>query len=486
MLKNLFQLDPSPIEFGTDGWRGILGADITLERVLKVASASAQELVFRAAPNQKSRTVIIGYDRRFLARQFAEAIASSVRGCELEPLLANCPVTTPACSLAVTRHNALGALVVTASHNPPEWLGIKIKGPWGGSVGADFTESVEKRLFLDAYFKPINGVTKTFNPREEHLADLSKKFDISYLANTLKNMGLKVFVDPMHGSAANCLKDLFGEHAKDLIQEIRTEQDAYFGGNPPEPLAKYISQLISLIKTRNAEGKSSLGIVFDGDGDRIAAVDERGNFSSTQLIMPLMIDHMARVRGMSGKVIKTVSGSDLMTLVAKESKREVSELPVGFKYIASEMLSQDVLVGGEESGGVGFGCHLPERDALFSALLLLEIIAEQEKNLGVRLDQLRNTFGASFYDRIDLRLSGMDKRQKLESILRENPPAMIEGKLVEDIVTIDGFKFRLGLNNWVMFRFSGTEPLLRIYSEASSKEELENYLFWAKRFVEVI
>ncbi len=486
MVHKTLRLKSSPVQFGTDGWRGILGVDFTLERLLEVAVAASQELYFRAPDGCENRTVIIGFDRRFLAPEFAEAIAAAVRGCDLEPLLSETSVTTPACSWAVVKHQALGALVITASHNPPHWMGLKIKGPYGSSVEGAFTKSVEKRLLAGGKTIPIEGSTKRFDCRSEHLLGIRNKFDIPSIVNGLKDIGLKVIVDPMHGSAAGCIGDLFGEESHDVLQEIRSSRDPFFGGNPPEPLAPYLKDLIQEIKSSSETGTTQIGLVFDGDGDRLAAVDEKGRFCSTQLLMPLLIDHLARVKNLPGCVIKTVSGSDLMSLVAQKNSREILELPVGFKYIAAEMFSKEVLVGGEESGGIGFGGHIPERDALYAALLVLEALAAGRQPLGKRLDALKAEFGESVYERIDLSLDNLNLQKKLEKSLEENPPNDIQGQQVTEVVNIDGIKLRLGSFHWVMFRFSGTEPLLRIYCEAPTQEKVNSTLKWASNFAETI
>ncbi|KGG26599.1 MULTISPECIES: phosphoglucomutase/phosphomannomutase family protein [unclassified Prochlorococcus] len=478
-------LAAAPIHFGTDGWRGVIGVDITIERLLTVAAAAAQELAYRAPTELKSRKVIIGYDRRFLAPEMAEAIAAAVRGCELEPLLTETPVPTPACSWAVVQHQALGALVITASHNPPEWLGLKIKGPFGGSVEGDFTAAVEQRLTAGGITVPIDKGTERFDCRREHLEGLRSKLDLETLKDGLKTIGLKVIVDPMHGSAAGCISELLAQDNEDFVQEIRSQRDPLFGGHPPEPLAPYLQELIAAVRASSDAGQDAVGLVFDGDGDRIAAVDEAGNFCSTQLLMPLLIDHLARARQLPGKVVKTVSGSDLMRLVAEDLGREVLELPVGFKYIAAEMLTGDVLIGGEESGGVGFGMHLPERDALFAALLVLEALVEGGQPLGARMKALQQRCGGvSFYERFDLRLADMDSRQRLETLLEQTPPATVADQPVQDVIRTDGVKFRLGPSHWLMLRFSGTEPLLRIYCEAPSKADVKAALNWAKQLAE--
>ena len=476
-------LEPAPIAFGTDGWRGILGVDITVERLLPVAAAAARELAHAAPAGLDSRTVVIGYDRRFLAPELAAAIAAAVRGVGLEPLLAQEPLPTPAISWVVVERQALGGLVITASHNPPEWLGLKIKGHFGGSVEGDFTKRVEQRLAAGGISVPEPGETHCFDGWSEYLSGLRSQLDCAALRTGLHNLGLQVIVDPMHGSAAGGLPALLG----DSVREIRSNRDPLFGGNPPEPLAPYLEQLIAEVQAAAAAGKPAVGIVFDGDGDRIAAIDERGRYCSTQLLMPLLIDHLARARQLPGAVVKTVSGSDLMRLVAEDLGREVLEKPVGFKYIASEMLSGEVLVGGEESGGVGFGMHLPERDALFAALLLLEALVEGGQPLGARLDALQaRCGGASHYDRLDLRLRDMASRSRLEQLLMDAPPQEVAGVAVQELIRTDGLKLRLGPSHWLMLRFSGTEPLLRLYCEGPDPERVAAVLAWARQFAETV
>ena len=478
-------LSAAPIRFGTDGWRGVLGVDITVERLLTVAAAAAEELAHQAPDHLDSKIVVIGHDRRFLAPELAEAIASAVRGVGLDPLLTSTAVPTPACSWTAVQHRALGALVITASHNPPEWLGLKIKGPFGGSVDGTFTAAVERRLAAGGVKVPIAGELQRFDARREHLEGLRSKLNLEAITAGLKAMGLRVIVDPMHGSASGCVPDLLGTDAEGLVSEIRSQRDPLFGGCPPEPLAPHLQELITAVQASGRDGKPAVGLVFDGDGDRIAAVDEQGCFCSTQQLMPLLIDHLAGARQLPGAVVKTVSGSDLMRLVAEDHGREVLELPVGFKYIAAEMLEGEVLIGGEESGGVGFGMHLPERDALFAAMLVLEALVEGGKPLGARMQALRQRCGGeSHYDRLDLRLPDMESRRRLEELLATQPPAEVAGQTVAEVITTDGVKLRLGPSHWLMLRFSGTEPLLRLYCEAPDSDRVAAVLTWARGFAE--
>lgn len=472
-------LSPAPIRFGTDGWRGVLGVDFTAERLLCAAAAAAQELAASAAPEVTSQTVLIGYDHRFLAPELAELAAAAVRGCGLTPLLAAAAAPTPAFSWAVQEHRALGALVITASHNPPEWLGLKIKGPFAGSVEDDFTTRVEQRLLAAGVATPEPGTTSRCDPWNPYLAGLRQRVDCDRLSLGLKRLGLAVLVDPMHGSAAGGLARLLGKQ----VVEMHSHRDPCFGGRAPEPLEHNLAELITRVRAVAARGQWVVGLAFDGDGDRLAAIDERGVFCSTQLLMPLLIDHLSTATALPGAVVKTVSGSDLMAATASAHDRQLREVAVGFKHVAAVMQREAVLVGGEESGGVGFGHHIPERDATLAALLVLEALVAGGAPLGQRLDALQRRCGLYLhYDRVDLRLQDMAARARLQDLLDHGLPTVIAGEPVREVLRQDGVKLRMGaaMGHWLMLRFSGTEPLLRLYCEAPSRERLDTVLGWAR------
>ena len=474
---------PGPIGFGTDGWRGVLGVDVTSATVLQVASVAAQELAAAAPQGLDSREVLIGFDRRFMAAELAELAAAAVQGCNLLPLLATDPTPTPTMSWSVRQRRALGALVVTASHNPPEWLGIKIKGPFGGSVDSAFTRRVERRLRAGSVVPPGHGPVSRFDAWTPYLEGLSQLVDCRMLAQRLKDMDLRVLVDSMHGAAAGGLRRLLGPSTG----EIRGDRDPLFGGHGPEPLASNLGDLTHRIKDVRILEKTVVGLAFDGDGDRLAAVDETGAFCSTQQLIPLLIDHLGRDGARPGVVVKTVSGSDLMTIVAEEHGRRVVETPVGFKHIAAVMGREAVLLGGEESGGVGFGHHIPERDGLLAALLVLEALVTAGQPLGQCLAALLQRSGRQFhYDRLDLHLGDSATRNRLLAVLQQQPPQTIAGEPVTEVNRRDGIKLRLGkdLGHWLMLRFSGTEPLLRLYCEAPTSEQAHANLAWAKAFVQ--
>ena len=472
-----------PIRFGTDGWRGVLGVDVTAATVLQVAVAAAQELAATAPEGLDSQEVLIGFDRRFLAPELAELAATAVQGCHLLPLLTTGPTPTPTLSWAVRQRRALGALVLTASHNPPEWLGIKVKGPFGGSVESAFTARVERRLRAGSVVPPGGGPIGRFDAWTPYLAALSRLVDCRLLRQRLQHLGWQVLVDPMHGAAAGGLPRLLG----DAVVEIRSGRDPLFGGHGPEPLAPNLQELTHRMQAAAATGQTVVGLAFDGDGDRLAAVAETGAFCSTQLLIPLLIDHLGRDSTQPGVVVKTVSGSDLMTTVAKDRGRRVVETSVGFKHVAAVMRQEAVLLGGEESGGVGFGHHMPERDGLLAALLVLEALVKEEQPLGQRLAALQRRSGLQLhYDRLDLHLGNPATCNRLLTVLEQQPPQTVAGEPVTDVNRRDGIKLRLGegLGHWLMLRFSGTEPLLRLYCEAPTPEQVRATLAWAEAFVQ--
>ncbi|MBE9049773.1 phosphoglucomutase/phosphomannomutase family protein [Nostocales cyanobacterium LEGE 11386] len=471
------------IKFGTDGWRGVIGDEFTFERLALVAPVAAKVLYNTYFSTVGSQTIVIGYDRRFMAEDFARAVADAVTAIGFDVLLSDTYAPTPAFSWAAKQLNALGALVITASHNPGTYLGLKVKGSFGGSVPPEVTKEIETLLFDGVPTVATPGKQEKFNPWPSYTTALEGKVNITKIRQAIASGKLTLFADVMHGAAAGGLAQLLG----DGVQEINSDRDPLFGGGAPEPLPKYLSRLFEVIKTHRQTDKSSLavGLVFDGDCDRIAAVDGEGNFLSSQILIPILIDHLTLRRGFSGEIVKTVSGSDLIPRVAALHNLALFETPVGYKYIADRMLAADVLLGGEESGGIGYGSHIPERDALLSALYVLEAIVESGLDLSDYYRQLQEKTGfTSAYDRIDLPLASMEVRSRLLQQLQTQPLAEIAGKAVVDCQTIDGYKFRLADNSWLMIRFSGTEPVLRLYCEASTLEQVHQTLAWAKTWAE--
>ena len=471
------------IKFGTDGWRGIIGFDFNLSNLSRVVVASCQELYYQYFEETNSKKILIGYDRRFMANEFAKEIASFVKGCGFEPILSTSYVPTPSCSLYAKKFMFLGCLVITASHNPYNWLGLKIKSFKGCSVDESFTKEVEKRLLLGNSIERLEGGYEKVDIKKFHLDQIKSNFNIDFIANNLKKMNLHIFVDSMHGSAANCLSQIFEGYDSKIFTEIRADYDPLFGGNPPEPLLKYLDNLTETLTKTSKNGIKTLGIIFDGDGDRIAVIDEKGRFCSTQVLLPFFISYLGEKNKNLYPVLKTVSGSDIISNIAKNQDREVFELPVGFKYIAKKMIKEKIFIGGEESGGVGFGDFMPERDALYAAMILLNGIAEKSKYLYETLDQIQENFGPSFYRRIDVKFPNQSEKEILENNIKNNIPSKICGYTVINVSNIDGIKLRMDNNFWLLFRFSGTEPLLRLYCEAKSENDLNEVLEWSQKYI---
>ena len=469
------------IKFGTDGWRGVIADDFTFERVALVASVAAKVLADVFGETTGSNTIIVGYDRRFMAEDFAKKTAEVVHAAGFDVLLSESYAPTPAFSWAAKQLNALGALVLTASHNPANYLGLKVKGAFGGSVSPEVTQQIEAQLDSEPVAAQTPGSFQTFNPWPSYCEGLRAKVDIAQIQNLIAQEKLTVFADVMHGAAAGGLSQLFSNNVP--IHEINSLRDPLFGGGAPEPLPRYLSEIFRVIRTHSRKEGAGLavGLVFDGDSDRIAAVDGAGNFLSSQILIPVLIEHLAERRQYTGEVVKTISGSDLMPRVAALYQLPVYETPIGYKYIADRMLSTPVLIGGEESGGIGYGNHIPERDALLSALYILEAIAQSGLDLSDLYKRLQKRTGyTSAYDRIDLHLSGMEVRSRLLEQLQNRPLTKIAGQSVVDCQTTDGYKFRLANDSWLLIRFSGTEPVLRLYCEAATPEQVRQTLNWAK------
>ena len=472
------------IKFGTDGWRGIIGDDFTFDRLILVAPIAAKVLAQTYGATVGNNKIIVGYDRRFMAETFAQKTADAVRNAGFDVLLAQGYASTPAFSWAVKHYNALGALVITASHNPGSYLGLKVKGAFGGSVPPEVTQQIEALLTVPSSPPAKAGTLQTFEPWANYCQTLAQKVDINRIKNHITSGKLTVFVDVMHGAAAGGMAKILGVP----IQEINSDRDPLFGGGAPEPLPRYLSKLFRTMRTHNrskAADSVAVGFVFDGDGDRIAAVDGQGNFLSSQILIPILIQHLAAKRGLTGEIVRTVSGSDLISLVAKMYKLPIYETPVGYKYIADRMLVSEVLLGGEESGGIGYADYIPERDGLLSALYLLEAISLAEMDLSELYKGLQGrTNFHSVYDRIDLPLASMDVRSRLLNQLQTQPLQEIAGIAVVDCLSIDGYKYRLADDSWLMIRFSGTEPVLRLYCEAPSIQQVHQTLAWAKEWAE--
>jgi phosphomannomutase len=473
-------LSLNPIKFGTDGWRGIIAADFTMERVAKVAPLAARVLADNYG-QKGERRVIVGYDRRFMAEDFAYQAAKAIQAAGFDVLLAEDYAPTPALSWAAFKERALGAIVITASHNPATYLGLKVKGAFGGSVGQEITQQIEALLESTSQQTDTPGSLTKFDPWESYCTELRSKVKIDAIRGAILTGKLKVFADVMHGAAATGLNRLLDCP----IEEINGNRDPLFDGGAPEPLPRYLSQIFRRIRTVAHQEKDSLrvGLVFDGDSDRIAAIDGEGNFLSSQVLIPILIDHLVKNHGFRGEIVKTVSGSDLIPRLAQYHGLALHETPIGYKYIAERMLTTEVLIGGEESGGIGYGTHIPERDALLSALYVLETIVESGQDLSTIYQDLQEkTNFISAYDRIDLPLASRSVCDRILQYLQQETLSEIAGLQVVSCQTIDGYKFRLVDDSWLLIRFSGTEPVLRLYCEAANLHRVSQTLAWAKNW----
>ncbi len=468
----------NPIKFGTDGWRGLIAADFTFERLVFVAPLAAQVLKETYGPTTGSNTIVVGYDRRFLSEDFAMTAAKTIQVAGFDVLLSECFAPTPTFSWASKAMNVLGAFVITASHNPGGYSGFKMKGAFGGSVPSEVTAKVEALIANPpAPQQDVQpGTFATFNPWISYCEGLRKLVDVDAIKTAIAADKIRVFVDVMHGAASTGLSQLLGME----IPELNANRDPLFGGGAPEPLPKYLPELLQVIPETNTNAVK-VGLVFDGDCDRIAAVDGNGKFLSSQILIPILIEHLSQRKGYSGEVVKTVSGSGLIAKTAELFGLSVFETPIGYKYIADRMLESKALLGGEESGGIGYGHHIPERDALLAALYVLEVVVATGQDLSDlhQAIQTKTGFDAA-YDRIDMPLASMAVRDALLNSLKNSPIQTVAGKAVVNTQTDDGYKFRLEDESWLLVRFSGTEPVLRLYCEAATIEQVHSILNWAK------
>jgi phosphomannomutase len=458
------------IKFGTDGWRGIIADQFTFSNLRRVAGKAGQVLYELA--ERECYEIVVGYDRRFLAREFAQAVAEVLADLGFTVWLADSPAPTPAFSWFAYARQTLGALVITASHNPPQYGGLKIKGSFGGSVGKQVTNLIEQRLEQNQDWQlQRKGAITTFDPWSDYGQQLRSKVDVPAITHLIQTGRLAAYADVMHGTASGGMARLLGLP----IPELHSTHDPLFGGIAPEPLAANLGELQQRVSSSSCE--LAVGFAFDGDSDRLACIDKTGRFLSSQVLIPILLQHLVEHRHRRGLFVKTISGSDLMPRVAGLYGLPVVETPVGFKYIAEQMLAQPTVLGGEESGGIGYGDHIPERDALLSALYLLEAIATSGQNLGQLYAALQDKVNFHFaYDRLDQRLKDMSAQGDVYQKLSRNPPQAIAGIAVTEITNPDGFKFRLANGGWLLVRFSGTEPVLRLYAEAPTQEEVQAIL----------
>jgi alpha-D-glucose phosphate-specific phosphoglucomutase len=466
------------IKFGTDGWRAIIAEEFTFANARIVANAIARYVIRCEDPRQG---VIIGYDHRFSSDTVAAAVAEAISATGTPVWLTDKPCPTPAVSLLVRQRKAAGGLVITASHNPYCWNGIKYKASYGSSALPSIIVQIEQELEVvrnrEVRALPARmAVIHSIDPREPYLDALEKLVDW----NRLRKAKFRFVSDPMHGSASGLLRELFTRN-RVACEEIRATRDPRFGGAHPEPIEPHVQPL----RVAVLAGKFDAGFCSDGDGDRIGAIDRDGSFLNPHQLFALLVWHLVGTRNLPGDIAKTFSVTKLIDKIAGKFGRKLHEVPIGFKYICELMLEQNILIGGEESGGFGTSSYLPERDATVSALFLAELMAWHNKSLGELLAVLHAEFGEYHYGRLDLDVEPVQKEKAIAQFSSERLSKLLDWT-VERREDMDGIKIYLGEIGWVMVRASGTENLLRIYCETSHRETTRQVLAAVKDLVHAL
>lgn len=456
------------IKFGTDGWRAVISEDFTFENVKKVAQGMADYLKNEAqALKVKDRTVVIGYDTRFLSDKYAELVSSVLAANGIKVILSDRPTPTPSVSFAIKDRGLVGGVMITASHNPARYNGIKFKAYYGGSAGPDITKAFE--AYLDkspVNYRPVdelkaNGMITYENIIPPHLAFIKRYANLSLL----KKSKMKVLVDSMYGTGNDYISALLAG-GKCKVDTIHNEKNPGFNGINPEPILPNLKELAEKTK----KGKYDIGLATDGDADRLGVALPNGKLLTGHKVMSLLLLHLLEDKKITGGVVQTLCGTVLIDKICKKYGLKTYETPVGFKYICELMIKEDILIGGEETGGVAFKNSIPERDGILSGLLLLEMMAMRKKKMMAILKAVDKEYGTHEYRRLDMRIPE-DKKKKLVEFLKTNPPKEILGKAVVKIKTTDGDKFICEDSSWLMMRLSGTEPILRVYSEAASEKK---------------
>lgn len=458
------------IKFGTDGWRGVIARDFTFDNLSLVAQATMDYL---NREGLGGKGLVIGYDRRFLSRDFARRVAEVAAGNGIRVRLAEEYAPTPAISWAVRESGSGAGVMITASHNPPEYNGFKVKEGFGGSALPattrmleeiiDFNISNARRVVSVPYEEALEkGLVTLFDPRESYFHQIGRYIDLDLIAKS----EIAAIVDPMYGAGSGFIPQLLPS-----VHEIHGYENPSFGGQAPEPIEQHLQEMCGLLKS----GKYKAGLALDGDADRIGAVDENGEFFSSHCIFTVILKHLIEYKKLTGAVVKTVSTTRMVDLLVDKYGLELFETPIGFKHICELMLDRDILMGGEESGGLGVKGHIPERDGILLGLLLLEAMAVSGKGLRQLLDETMNEIGRFHYLRIDRRIENNAKEQLIAK-LSSQAPTVIDGRAVVGTNFSDGFKFLFDNGDWLLIRPSGTEPVLRLYSEAESLDQVGRFL----------
>jgi len=458
------------ISFGTDGWRAIIADEFTFQNVRACAIAVSLHLLENG---ESSRGVVVGYDTRFGSKRFASAVAEELTGYGIDARVFDVPAPTPACSFSVVDHGAAIGVMITASHNPPEWNGFKVKSSAGSSAPPEEVARIESHLAdvlagtAKAPSSRAAGSSETFEVIPPYLTQLERVIDLA----PIKSSKLKVVVDAMHGSGAGIIPAVLGGGSIEVI-EIRSNPDPSFPGmNQPEPIEYNVKPLSAAV----VEHEADVGIALDGDGDRVGIVDEHGNYFSTLEVFSLLTDHFMGRRNETGGVACTITMSSMVDKLSAKYGEPVYRTPVGFKYVGPTMLDNGCSMGGEESGGYAFKGHVPERDGSLSGLLFLEAMVMSGKLPSQLLSELHESIGFHTFRREDRAYARSD-REKVTQSVSALAPDSLGGLNVESIDRQDGVRLNLAGGSWAVVRMSGTEPLLRLYAEAGSQEEVNAIL----------
>ena len=461
------------IKFGTDGWRAIMDKEFTFENVELVAQAYSDYLNRDIRPKTgKNPRIVIGYDYRKNSDNFSKRFTEILVANNIDVLLSSHACPTPAVSYKIVSERYDSGIAITASHNPAGYNGIKIKTDFGGSADKGITNAVEELIGKNPVLK------KPFTPTNPKIENLNEKY-LVFLKNyirldVIKSAPYKILVDSMHGVGARHIEEIVSG-GKISVTTIRSQQDFNFGGYAPEPIPHNLVPSIELMK----KGGFDLCVVTDGDADRVGALRANGEFISPGIILSLILLHFVEDLKRTGSVVTTISNTALIYKVARKLGLKVHETPVGFKYVCEIMRRENVLIGGEESGGIGFQDYLYERDGMLSGLLLMEMMAMRKQSFEEILRGVEKEFGKLYYVRNDIDYPN-ELKTKLFQTLAANPPTVLAQQKVREVKSQDGMKFILGDDSWLLFRLSGTEPILRIYSEATSQGLAENLVAQGK------
>lgn len=453
------------IKFGTDGWRAVIADEYTFENLKKISKATA--IAFENHSKIKNG-IVLGYDTRFLSKEFAECSAEVFANHGVKVYLTNSFVTTPTVSLLSRDKNLAYGVMITSSHNPAKYNGFKLKDEFGGSMGPAHLSKIEALLPNSGSFdygkksfdELLNeGTIEYIAGREYYINTLKEKIN----TKIIKSSGIRIIYDAMYGSGQGMMDGLIN------LTALRSDVNPSFGGSSPEPVLKNLGLISAEVK----KGGYDIGIVTDGDADRIAILDEKGDFVDAQKTFALLLTYLIEEKKMTGGVVRGFSSSELIKKICDDYGIKLYTVPIGFKYISELMIKEDILIGAEESGGIGLKNHLPERDGIFNGMMFCEMLAVKDKKLSELIAEIENKYGRYFYKRIDQHLANNEQKAELIALAKELNE--VAGDKVINRDMLDGCKL-IFENGWLLVRASGTEPLLRIYCETDSSENTESVL----------